>query len=565
MNKKLLTDFYLIQYFKTMQNLELIDIPLKEAEFTVLDFETTGTSARLGRAIEIGLVRVKKLKVAETYSTFINPEMYVPFHITRLTGITNANVSNAPLFDNIEPEISKFIEGTILVAHNLPFDRSFLNCEYERLDLQPPQNDGICTLKMARKLYPELPSKALGSVTKHLRIRHKDVHRALGDATVTAKIFIKMIKKLQEEHNVETLKDLISFQSAPKTNNYRIIKKKLSEDLSSVPLAPGVYFFKDNNDKIFYIGKAKSLKKRVSNYFANTAITKAKKIVTASSRLGFKVTNSELTALITEAELIKVHKPTYNRMLKKYGQTYFVKVDKSQDYPVLKSTTKFDFDGNDYFGPYIKRDIPQYLIDISNRTYQLRECKEKDFKKQKVCYLHDIERCLAPCINDIQEDYFDELDSVYHFLGGQNQAAVNKLLNKMKQLSEQQKYEEAAEIRDTVQRILKQLDKSAILAEPINKANVLIEIKGYEKKDYLLMLQGKVFIKNDPSQEKDYFDEALEDYFNGTVSLFENLDDRDLERTKIALSWLAKNRHKIEITHLSNYTSISDLELRNFK
>ena len=92
-----------------MQNLELVDIPLKEAEFTVLDFETTGTSAQTGRAIEIGLVKIKKLKVAETYSSFINPEMYVPYHITRLTGITNANVSNAPLFDYLEPKISEFI------------------------------------------------------------------------------------------------------------------------------------------------------------------------------------------------------------------------------------------------------------------------------------------------------------------------------------------------------------------------------------------------------------------------------------------------------------------------
>lgn len=547
-----------------MQNLELVDIPLKDAEFSVLDFETTGTSAKTGRAIEIGLVRVKKLKVVDTFSTFINPEMYVPYHITRLTGITNANVSQAPLFDQIEPEVSKFLEGTILVAHNLPFDRSFLNCEYERLDLQAPQIEGICTLKMARRLFPELPSKSLGAVTKYLRVRHKDVHRALGDATVTAKIFIKMLKKLQEEQDVETLADVINFQSTPKRNSYRIIKKKLSEDLSAVPKAPGVYFFKNTKDKVFYIGKAKSLKKRVSNYFSNTAITKAKKIVDASSRLGFKVTNSELTALITEAELIKVHNPTYNRMLKKYGQTYFVKIDKSNDYPVLKSTTKFDFDDNDYFGPYIKRDIPQYLIDIASKTYQLRECKEKDFKKKRVCYLHDIERCLAPCINEIPEDYQDELDCVYQFLGGQNQAAVNRLLNKMKELSENQKYEEAAEIRDTVQRILKQLDKSAILAEPINRANVLIEIKGYEKKDYILMLQGKVFIKNDPSQEKDYFDEALEDYFNGTISLYEQLEERDLERTKIALSWLAKNRNKIEISPLDKYTSISELELRNF-
>ena len=157
-----------------------------------------------------------------------------------------------------------------------------------------------------------------------------------------------MIKKISEEHGIETASDLINFQSIPRSTGYKLVKKKLANDLLQIPNGPGVYFFKNSTEKILYIGKAKSLKKRVNNYFANTAPTKAKKIVQASSRLGFKETNTELTALLAEAELIKIHNPKFNRQLKKYGQTYFIKLDVENSFPIPKSTSKFDLDGNDF-------------------------------------------------------------------------------------------------------------------------------------------------------------------------------------------------------------------------
>jgi DNA polymerase-3 subunit epsilon len=151
------------------------------------------------------------------------------------------------------------------------------------------------------------------------------------------------------------------------------------------------------------------------------------------------------------------------------------------------------------------------------------------------------------------------LNKVLEFLSGYNQSAVDRLLLKMKELSEKKKYEEAANIRDVINEILKQLNKASILAEPINKTNALIEIQGAKENDYLLLLEGKPFIKNFFPDGKDEFDEALSSYFNGTIYLFKELSPKDLERLKISLNWLVKNRNRIKIHYLKNYGTIEEL------
>lgn len=547
-----------------MQNIELENIPIEEAEYSVFDFETTGTSAKFDKVIEIGIVKIKNGKIVDTYSSFINPGREIPYFITTMTGIKNEHVYNAPYFEDIADEIKDFFGDSVLVAHNLQFDKSFLKSELLQIGKDYFENQEICTLKIARKLLPELKSKSLGSLVSHFRILHKGVHRALGDAKATAEILLKMFKPLKDEHDIESVSDLINFQgiSSSKTS-FRIIKKKLVNDFLSVPDSPGVYFFKDAKDRIIYIGKAKSLKQRVKNYFSNTAAKKAKKIVRQSSRLGFHKTNSELTALLAEAELIKKHTPSLNSLLKKFSQNYFICVRNSNDYPDINVTTTFDFDGNDYFGPYTSRETANTLVEIVNKTFQIRECTDKDFIKKRKCYLADIERCLAPCIDDkIKNDYENELGKVYEFLSGYNQHAVDRLLTKMKTLAESKKYEEAAAIRDTVNMILNQLNRSSIMAEPVNSANVLVEINGYAKKDFILLLEGKVFIKDYLLNEKDYFETALEDYYAGSIQLFQSIDKRDLEKIKIAVAWMVKNRNIIQIYYLKNYESFEELKFK---
>ncbi len=543
-----------------MNKIELKNISIKEAEFAVLDFETTGTSAKHNRVIEVGIVRVKNLKIEDSFQTFINPGNRIPPFITSLTGITDDDVHDAPFFNEAASEMLEFIGDSVIVAHNLPFDLSFLKSELKRAELLPPGNHTLCTLKLARKMYPELKSKSLGKLVTHFRIRHKNVHRALSDSTVTAKLLIKMLKQLEEDHNITQLEDLLNYQSAAVIKSgYRMIKKKLALDFATLPSSPGIYIFKNSKDNLIYIGKAKVLKQRVSNYFSSSASRKAKQIVRKSSRLEYIQTKSELSALILESELIKKHKPPMNTLLKKYPQQYFIKVAQTKDYPDLKSTSIFEFDGNDYFGPYSSRETVKNLINIVDRSFMLRECSDKELKKGKKCYLYDIKRCLAPCIIEAEEQYANELKEAYNFLSGGNQAIVNKLLNKMKTLSDERKYEEAAEVRDIVNQILNQLNRSSILAEPVNKTNALVEINSFGEKDHLLFMEGKLMIR-DFINDKEYdFDSLIEDYYSGSNSNDESAEEKHLGRIKIALSWLVQNRNSFKIYYLKDYNSIDEL------
>lgn len=536
---------------------KIASIPFEEAEFCVFDFETTGTSARTAKVIEIGMARIQKGKIVDTFSTFINPGRPVPYYITNITGIKTEDVQDAPYFDEVYSQIREFIGDSVLVAHNLGFDISFLRNECFAAELEMVPNSTICTLKLARKIFPALPSKSLGNIVKHLKIRHRGVHRGLGDATATGKVLLKMFTTLREDHNIDTIEELISFQSSQSLPpSFNIKKKKLAEDLGKVPALPGVYFFKDSKGQIIYIGKAKSLKDRVKNHFMSNALRKSKKIVQTASSLEFKTTNSELTALLAEAELIKLHQPRFNTMLKNFPRSYFVKVG-SEDFATAEIASSFEFDGDDYYGPYPNRNSVTETKEIIDKAFQLRECDVKEFRKGRKCYLMDIERCIGPCIElHCKESYVEEIKRVHEFLSGQNQSAVDRLLNKMKELSEKQKFEEAAQIRDVVQRILNQLQRSSILSEPLNKANVLIEIANSPKNEYVMLLEGKMFF-NDFFVEPQALpiEEAIEDYFSGTINSTKELSQKDLERLKIGLSWLIKNRGQIKIHYLKNYSS----------
>lgn len=544
-----------------MSNVELNDLPIDKANFSVLDFETTGTSARFGKVIEVGIVKVINSKIVDTFQTFINPGYEIPPFITQLTGIKTSDVAGAPYFEDIADSLLNFIGDDIIVAHNLNFDYSFLSKELLAAELQAPINAKLCTLKLARKLLPGIKSKSLGSVVNHFRLFHKNVHRALGDAAVTAKILLKLIEIAKEEHNIETVNELMGLQGIP-AKSFRIVKKSLASDISNLPDSPGIYVFKNRHNKIYYVGKGKSLRNRVRNYFSNTAARKAKQIVRKSSRIEFIKTNTELTALLLEAEMIKKYSPEMNSMLKKYSPQHFIKLDIQNEFPIPKATSKFEFDGNNYFGPYSTGDKARTLIEIINKTFLLRECTETEFRKKKKCYLYDIKRCLGPCEFKIHEEYNEELERMNQFLSGKNQYAVDRLLHKMKMFSEMKRFEDAAQARDTINLILNQLNKASILAEPINKARVLIKIKGSFADDYLLMVEGKMMIKNFALDENNLFENCLEDYFNGAVNIFKELTGKDLERIKICLSWLVKNRNGASFYYLKDYESMSELEKR---
>ncbi len=544
-----------------MQYENSLNIPLEKAAFSVIDVETTGLSASRNRIIEIAIVKIEKLRITKRLNYLINPQTYIPPFITSLTGIDNDDVANAPLFSEVVDEIISFIDNTILTAHNFPFDYGFLNSEFMLAGRELINDHSCCTLKIARNIYPDLQSKSLSSVASYLSLKNSNAHRALGDAEITAKILLKMIKELQKKNKISTVGELLSYQKGYNEAPLINIKKELLDDYLNLPNAPGIYYFTNRNDDIIYVGKAKSIRERVKTYFSTSAPLKAKKIVKQAVRLKHVITNSELTALLTEAETIKLLEPKHNYQLKKFGNKYFIRINRNHAAPNIELTNHFDFDGNDYFGLFVSRRKANEILEFLNKAFSLRECNDKEYHKKRTCFLYDIHRCTGPCIEDSinQEAYKAELEKVYDFLYGKNQFALDRLLNKMKSLAAKQKYEQAAETKQLVDFILAQTHKSSILAEPVNRANVLIEIISTFENDYVLMLEGKFFVKKYLHDKKDKFEEAIDDYFAGTRKGDENPSDEDLEKMKITLNWLIKNRNKVKVYYLKEYSSKDEL------
>ena len=548
-------------------NDEFLSLNIDQADFCVVDVETTGLSPRSNNIIEIGIVKISNFKVVDKFQSLINPARNIPYYISNITGITNDEVFNAPFFEEISNEISSFISNTILTGHNISFDKSFLTKEFIACPDTVPvsgvtniNNLSLCTHKLAHRLYPELRKKSLASICRHLKLHNQNAHRALPDAEVTALAFLKMLEEIQSKHKINTIGELIKFQYIPqeKPFNYKI-NKRLADDIASLPDAPGTYYFLNSKNKVIYIGKAKSLKNRVKSYFSPTAPRKAKKIIQQAKRLKIEITNSELTALLNEAESIKSVNPRHNTMLKKYGNKYFLRITTSMEFPSLEICNYFDFDGNDYFGLFINKKKALKVYEMINKTFAIRECDEAEFTKGKSCFLAEIERCTAPCVNKEKVLYFEELDKVYEFLYGKNQFALNRLINKMKYYSSIQRYEKAAETKELIDMILAQTHKQSLISEPVNSAKVLFEITETFTRDYILMLSGKIYIKKGALKDKDNFEISLDDYFENAIN-FNNLpDDEDLEKMKITLNWLIKNRNKVRIFYLKNYNSKHDL------
>lgn len=178
------------------------------SKYIVIDLETTGHAPELGdQMIEIGLVVIKNDTIVDTYSTFVNPGRKIPDFITHLTGISDDDVVDAPKFSEVAPDIVHYFKNGYLIAHNVPFDLGFLNEQLQQLNFNPLNNQVIDTVELSRILLPQAPGFKLNELAEFLDISHMQPHRALSDAYVTAKIFIKLKNKLANLP-YETLKQL---------------------------------------------------------------------------------------------------------------------------------------------------------------------------------------------------------------------------------------------------------------------------------------------------------------------------------------------------------------------
>ncbi|MCG7848077.1 MAG: excinuclease ABC subunit UvrC [ANME-2 cluster archaeon] len=220
-----------------------------------------------------------------------------------------------------------------------------------------------------------------------------------------------------------------------------------------LPDSPGVYLFKDKGDNIIYVGKALSLKKRVSQYFGRTEKdAKTRALVSSISDLEYIVTPTELDALILESNLIKEHKPRYNVCLKDDKQYPFIKITVKEDFPRIFLTRRKLQDGGRYFGPYTSARSVRETLKLINQIFKIRPCKKKITTSGRACLNFQMGLCNAPCSGMIdKERYRMNVDNAIRFLEGRNEELVYKLDERMQQYVVREEFESAAVIRDQLQ------------------------------------------------------------------------------------------------------------------
>jgi DNA polymerase III subunit epsilon len=173
------------------------DEPLKKLSYVVVDTETTGGRAWSGdRITEIAAVVVRDGEIVELFETLVNPERPIPYFITQLTNITWDMVKDAPTFDRVAPDVMRVLEGNVFVAHNAMFDWRFVTSEISRSTGRQLQGRRLCTVKIARKVLPQLPRRSLDHVARYYGVEIRGRHRAAGDALATAKCLLRMLSDL---------------------------------------------------------------------------------------------------------------------------------------------------------------------------------------------------------------------------------------------------------------------------------------------------------------------------------------------------------------------------------
>lgn len=178
--------------------------------FAIVDIETSGNNYKFGKITEIAIYQHDGKRITDSYSTLINPGIDIPVYITRLTGINNEMVKNAPKFFEVARKIIELTNGRIFVAHNVHFDYGFIKEEFNRLGYNFNRRT-ICTVNLSRKLLPGHASYSLGNICSDLGIKIIDRHRAAGDALATTKLFEILILKNEELQKEKALNNLIIF------------------------------------------------------------------------------------------------------------------------------------------------------------------------------------------------------------------------------------------------------------------------------------------------------------------------------------------------------------------
>ncbi|HSC92103.1 MAG TPA: exonuclease domain-containing protein [Gaiellaceae bacterium] len=291
------------------------DLLLEDAVFAVVDLETTGLSPERSRICELGAVRVRALELDGDLQTFVNPGGRLPVAVSSLTGIRDAELRAAPSAEWAVRRFLDFAGDAVLVAHNARFDLAFLDREVGRLTGRRLAGPVVDTVSLARRLLEGRVSRfGLASLAWFFGTSVQPCHRALPDAQATAEVLLGLIG-LAQERGARTVAELADL-SAPRAR--RVYAKRSL--VHGAPPRPGVYLFRDANEVVLYVGRARDLRARLRSYFRSDRQRPAVEAALAAvERIEWRVLGSELEAALEELRLIRELRPPANARGKRGG------------------------------------------------------------------------------------------------------------------------------------------------------------------------------------------------------------------------------------------------------
>lgn len=248
----------------------------------------------------------------------------------------------------------------------------------------------------------------------------------------------------------------------------------IEEELKKLPDKPGVYIMHDKEDKIIYVGKAISLRKRVRQYFRKNNKTKRiENMVSLIDHFEYIVVDNEAEALILECNLIKKNRPKFNVLLKDDKTYPYIKIDVKSDFPNVVITRRLINDGSKYFGPYANPGAAKEMVDFIKQKYKIRQCR--NFKSTaRPCLNYHIKRCLAPCVGYIsKEEYRKQIDEIISLLEGKIDKILKELQIEMEKASKKLDFEKAAYLRDRKQAIERVSEKQKVSNISENNIDVI--------------------------------------------------------------------------------------------
>lgn len=333
----------------------------------------------------------------------------------------------------------------------------------------------------------------------------------------------------------------------------KILRKKAM----SLPLLPGVYIMKNSEGEIIYIGKAKALKNRVSQYFGsqNRHPIKVRKMVENVDRFDYIVTGSEFEALVLECSLIKQHSPKYNILLKDDKGYSYIRISEGEYRKISAVFNKKD-DGSEYIGPYLSSYSVRQSVDAANKIFKLPQCNKvfpRDFGKSRPCLNYYISQCCGLCTGKIKKSDYDEaVDGAIAFLKGDSRDIIADLRVKMEKAAEELDFEQAAKLRDRINSIERIKEKQKVVYKSVEEQDVFAtaDIDGSVCLAVLRFSNGRLF-----DSEHFFFDDPGDkegmrsDFITSYYSMRDNIPKRvtvdgEVADRELLEQWLSEKKGK---------------------